>query len=65
MSTKGILGHEVSKASLSLDINSPISQEINVLVQIVKKERDHESYLDFKVNIYLFSLLVLNMIIYI
>ncbi|XP_050693737.1 uncharacterized protein LOC126984229 isoform X3 [Eriocheir sinensis] len=50
VSTKGILGHELSKASLGLDIDSPISQEIHFLVQIVKKESDHTSNLDFKLQ---------------
>lgn len=49
VSTEGLLGHELSKASLSFNIDSPVSQEIHFLAQIVKKESDHASNLDFKV----------------
>lgn len=53
MSTEGALGHEVSKAYLTMDVDSPISQEIHFHAQIVKNESDDGQKLDFKVTIYL------------
>lgn len=50
VSAKGILSDELSEASLNLQADSPVSQEMLFLAHVIKKESEDSSILNFKVQ---------------